>query len=51
MGSENPDQASDTAVWIYEASGTSWTAYAVEFQGAVGLLGAASAAIALLIAF
>ena len=51
MGSENPDQTSDSAIWIYEASGTSWTTYSVNFQGAVGLVGAASAAIALLIAF
>ena len=50
--SENPDQASDSSVWVYGGTGASQiTKNTVAFTGATSLLGAASVAIALLMAF
>ena len=50
--SENPDQASDSSVWVYAGAGASQiTKNTVAFTGATSILAAASAAIALLMAF
>ena len=51
ISDKNPDQASDTAVWVYN-SPTSWAEYSVTLAGATEvIIGAASAAVVALLTF